>query len=139
MLEVLVEHVGDSVQFEVKARKHKIYCDQPIENGGFDEGMTPPELLLAALGTCAGYYAAQYLKAWNLSMDGLWLRTTAEKAAAPARISKFHVEIHYPRALEQRHRDGVLASVRKCLIHNTLLNPPKIVVSLRTEADALVA
>jgi organic hydroperoxide reductase OsmC/OhrA len=28
--------------------------DQPVENGGHDEGMTPPELLLASLGSCAG-------------------------------------------------------------------------------------
>ena len=62
MLEVVVNHLG-AVQFEAKARQHTVYCDQPAENGGFDEGMTPPEFLLAALGTCAGYYAVQYLKA----------------------------------------------------------------------------
>src|SRR5579871_1665445 len=59
MLEVLVNHLGD-VQFEVKARNHVLYCDQPAENGGYDEGMTPPELFLASLGTCAGFYAVQY-------------------------------------------------------------------------------
>jgi putative redox protein len=48
MLEVRVNHLG-SVQFEVKARQHAIVCDQPAENGGHDEGMTPPELLLASL------------------------------------------------------------------------------------------
>jgi len=60
-MEVIVEHLG-GVQFEIKARQHRIACDQPAENGGFDEGMTPPELLLASLGSCAGFYAAQYLK-----------------------------------------------------------------------------
>ncbi|HYV61362.1 MAG TPA: OsmC family peroxiredoxin, partial [Bryobacteraceae bacterium] len=64
--EVLVDHLGE-VQFEVKARNHTIICDQPLENGGFDEGMTPPEFLLASLGTCAGYYAVRYMKARNLS------------------------------------------------------------------------
>jgi len=49
MLEVLVDHLGE-VQFEAKARGHKVFCDQPLENGGFDEGMTPPEFLLASLG-----------------------------------------------------------------------------------------
>jgi uncharacterized OsmC-like protein len=32
------------------------------EDGGFDEGMTPPELMLASLSACAGFYAADYLK-----------------------------------------------------------------------------
>jgi uncharacterized OsmC-like protein len=30
-----------------------------VDTGGFDEGMTPPELLLTSLGSCAGFYAAQ--------------------------------------------------------------------------------
>jgi len=49
-MEVLVEHLG-GVQFAITARHHRIACDQPEENGGFDEGMTPPELLLAFLGS----------------------------------------------------------------------------------------
>jgi len=52
MLEVITKHLG-AVQFEISARDHKIYSDQPIESGGFDEGMTPPELMLASLGACA--------------------------------------------------------------------------------------
>jgi uncharacterized OsmC-like protein len=129
MLQVLVNHLGD-VQFEVKARDHVLYCDQPASNGGFDEGMTPPELLLASLGTCAGYYAVQYLKARNLAMDGLQVRVEAEKASAPARLSEFRIKIEYPESLSDRDRAGVLQSARKCLIHNTLLNPPKITVDL---------
>jgi putative redox protein len=40
------------MQFEIKTRTHSIVSDQPAENAGFDEGMTPPELLLASLGAC---------------------------------------------------------------------------------------
>jgi len=47
-MEVTVEHLG-ALQFEIKARQHAIVSDQPPENGGHDEGMTPPELLLASL------------------------------------------------------------------------------------------
>lgn len=52
-MEVTVEHIN-AVQFEIRARGHVIASDQPVENGGYDEGMTPPELLLASLGSCAG-------------------------------------------------------------------------------------
>jgi uncharacterized OsmC-like protein len=60
-MEINVEHLG-SLQFQTKTRGHSIVSDQPVEQGGYDEGMTPPELFLASLGSCAGYYAAQYLK-----------------------------------------------------------------------------
>jgi len=130
MLEVVVDHLGE-VQFEATARGHKVFCDQPVENGGFDEGMTPPELLLASLGTCAGYYAVQYLKARHLPMRGLRIRTTADKVEAPPRLDNIHIELEYPEALDERQRAGVLAAVHKCLIHNTLLYPPKITVDVR--------
>jgi uncharacterized OsmC-like protein len=138
MLEVLVSHLG-AVQFEARARNHKIYCDQPVENGGFDEGMTPPELLLAAMGTCAGYYAVQYLKAQKLPQEGLSVRTTAEKAAAPARLGEIRVQVGYPGALDARQREGLLQAVRKCLIHNTLLHPPKIDVEIQSAAAVPLA
>ena len=41
MMEVRIEHLGE-VQFEIKARRHTLVSDQPLENGGLDEGMTPP-------------------------------------------------------------------------------------------------
>ena len=124
-MEVTVEYLG-AVQFQVNARNHLIACDQPEENGGFDEGMTPPELLLASLGTCAGYYAAEYLKAWRLNGVGMRIRVMAEKSKGPPRLSSFRIEVRIPAELEERHRQGVVRAIHSCLIHNTLLNPPKI-------------
>ena len=60
-MEVIIHHLGN-VRFEATARGHRVLCDQPFENHGSDAGMTPPELLLSSLGTCAGYYAAEYLR-----------------------------------------------------------------------------
>ena len=55
-MEVKVSHL-DGVKFAIQARSHAIVCDQPPDNGGEDTGMTPPELLLASLGSCAAFYA----------------------------------------------------------------------------------
>lgn len=88
-MEVTVEHLG-GVQFEIKARHHTIVSDQPLENFGHDEGMTPPELLLASLGSCATFYAAQSAQAqvslgWKsrareTQSEGLTLRCTEIRA-----------------------------------------------------------
>ena len=137
-MEVLVEHLG-AVQFEVKVRNHTIVCDQPEENGGFNEGITPPEFLLASLGTCAGYYAAEYLKSRKLPAEGLRIRVTAEKAKAPARLAAFHIEVEIAAGLDERHREGILRAVHACLIHNTLLNPPRIEVAITETAREPIA
>jgi uncharacterized OsmC-like protein len=129
MLEVVTKHLG-AVQFEINARNHRIYSDQPLENGGFDEGMTPPELMLASLGACAGYYAVDYLKRSNLLLDGICVRTTAEKVPGPPRLDNIHIELECPGAVQERHQKGLVEAVRKCLIHNTLLHMPNIHVDL---------
>jgi len=127
-MEVNIQHRG-GVQFEAEARGHRILCDQPVENGGSDTGMTPPEFLLASLGTCAGYYAAQYLKMRSLPAEGLKVRVIANKATAPARLAKFQIDVTVPGLTgpdAARHEAGILRAVKACLIHNTLLNTPTI-------------
>src|SRR4051812_21763405 len=116
-------------QFEAIVRGHRIIADQPADNGGQDAGPTPPELLLASLGACAGHYAAEYLRARNLSAEGLSLHVFADKGAKPAHLSCFRIEVTIP-DLSPKHRDGVLRAVKSCLIHNTLKMSPVIEIDV---------
>ena len=136
-MQVLIEHLG-AVQFEIKARQHTIACDQPLENGGFDEGMTPPELLLASLGSCAGFYAAMYLRKHKLADQGTRVKVSAEKLKDPARMGNFHIELDVPAALSQEHRNGLEQAVQHCLIHNTLLHPPAMTIEIKNAVLAHV-
>jgi putative redox protein len=128
-MEVFVEHLG-AMQFDIKARQHSVVCDQPLDNGGFDEGMTPPEFLLAALGSCAAFYAAQYLRKQGLAKEGTHVRITAEKLLGPPRLDNFRIDIAAPISLNPEHKAGVEEAVKHCLIHNTLQHPPKIALDI---------
>ena len=136
-MELTVTSLG-GVQFEAEARGHKIYSDQPVSNKGFDEGMTPPELLLASVGTCAGYYAAEYLNRMNLPASGLRIRVTAEKATNPARLSKLVIVVETPGVDDPEHVEGVKRAVGKCLVKNTLAMPPEIIVEVESPMPAQV-
>lgn len=128
LMEITVEHLG-AVQFEIKTRGHSIVSDQPVSSGGYDEGMTPPELLLASLGSCAGYYAAEYLRKNKLASEGTKVRVTCEKVSKPvARMTDFVIEVNAPVELSEEQLKGMEAAVEHCLVHNTLLNPPKIAI-----------
>jgi putative redox protein len=130
-MEVEVIHKG-GVKFEAIARGHRLICDQPATNGGSDSGMTPPDFLLVSLGTCAGFYAAQYLKTRSLPADGLRIKVTAEKATQPARLGHFQIELTTPE-LDPQHQAGILRAVKLCLIHNTLLHAPVIDIALNAQ------
>lgn len=134
-MEITVEHLG-SVQFQIKAHGHSVISDQPIEQGGYDEGMTPPDLLLASLGSCAGYYAAQYLRKHKLAIEGTRVRVTCDKVKDPVpRMENFKIEVEAPVELTAEHRKGVYDAVEHCLVKNTLLHAPKITL----QVESLVA
>ena len=124
----------DGVRFEAETRGHRIAVDQPLSGGGQDLGMTPPELLLASLGSCAAYYAVEYLRARNLPTKNLEVKVHADKASNPARVGSFLIEVIVPDVQEERHLEGVNAAVKKCLIHNTLLHAPSIQIAVMQPA-----
>jgi uncharacterized OsmC-like protein len=127
--ETTVRYLG-AVQFEAESRGHRVVCDQPEANKGFDEGMTPPEFLLVSLGTCAAYYAAEYLNTRGLPSEGLTIGVSAGKAKAPPRLDQFQITVTAPEVDLAAHHAGLLAAVEKCLVHNTLRHPPSIAVSI---------
>ena len=134
-MEVTVRHLFGT-QFEASARGHRLLSDQPPGNSGTDLGMTPPELLLSALGTCAGYYAVEYLKARNLECQALSVRVTAEKLTQPARLGSLRMEVTTP-GLDPARQAGVLRAVNACLIHNTLSHPSAIDLSVSATESGL--
>jgi putative redox protein len=134
-MEVQVEHLG-ALQFEIKTRGHSIISDQPVADGGFDEGFTPPELLLASLGSCAGFYAANYLRKHKLASEGTRVRVTSDKVKDPlTRMTNFVIVVEAPVELTPEQQRGVEEAVEHCLVHNTLLKPSQISL----QVSALVA
>ena len=135
-MEVRIQHL-DKVSFAASARGHRVICDLPPENGGSDQGLTPPEFLLVSLGTCAGFYAAKYLESRSLPVDGLAVSVSAEKLMHPPRLGKFCISVEMP-DLDPAHEAGLLRAVDNCLIHNTLRNTPSVEITVNDHARACV-
>jgi uncharacterized OsmC-like protein len=131
-MQIQVTHL-DGVRFAISTRNHTVISDQPEDNGGHDTGMTPPELLLASLGSCAAFYAFQYLKTRKLADTGVEVSVTAEKLKQPARMGNFQIEVACPVSLSEEQTQGMLRSVHQCLVHNTLLSQPEISIHLTTK------
>ena len=114
-------------KFETIVGAHRIVTDQPVAGGGTDAGPTPPELLLASLGSCAGHYAVEYLLARSLDVTDLEIRVSAAKGTNPARLATFRIDVNVP-GIDERHQQGLLRAVKTCLIHNTLITGPALEV-----------
>lgn len=130
-MRVTVAHSG-KMKFRIEARQHVIESDQPIENGGEDTAMTPPELFLASLASCAAFYAAQYLTIRKLAERGVEVEIDAEKLRDPARLGNLRLRVKSPVALTADQLTGMERAVHRCLIHQTLLHPPQIGIEIES-------
>lgn len=129
-----IQHLGD-VQFSIGTRGHVVYTDQPEDNGGYDEGMTPPELFLGALGACAAFYAVAYLERSGLPHEGTRVEAHAEKLKNPARLGELVLNVITPSPVSDEHRRGLDQAVAKCILHNTLTHPPAIRTEITTASE----
>jgi len=72
---------------------HAIVMDAPVENGGANTGMTPMELLLAAIGGCSGMDVASMLKKKRLVVSDIEIKVNGKKAAEdPKRYTDIQLE-----------------------------------------------
>ena len=133
-METIVRYLGNT-KFEAVTRGHRVICDQPVDNYGTDAGMSPPEFLLVSLGACAGYYATQYLRVRGLNTENLTVRVSAGKAVRPTRMDRFVIEVEAP-DVDAKHYEGLMRSIRACLIHNTLNHGANVEINLHTAAPA---
>jgi len=72
----------------------------------------------------------EYLKTRSLPAEGVQVQVRAEKALNPGRLVQFRIDVEVPGLGDDRHKDGVMRAVKRCLIHNTLLSAPAIEVNV---------
>ena len=127
---VVVEGSGAAFRQEVRVGRHALVADEPLAAGGADAGLTPYDLLLAALGTCVsmtlGIYARR--KGWPLEAVRVRLRHSRVHAsdcegcdsASDARIDRIDEEIELAGPLDAAQRARLLEIAGRCPVHRTL-------------------
>lgn len=127
---VVASRVGGQ-SYATITRCHAVLTDQPTTANGEDTGMTPVELLVAALCSCAAFYAGRYLDRHGLGRSGL--QVTAEFTMAtegPARVRGVRLEIQVPGGVPPGRQAALLAVVSHCTVHNTLRQAPDLAIEL---------
>jgi uncharacterized OsmC-like protein len=126
----------------IDAGGHSLISDEPIEAGGTDEGATPYDLILAALGACTAMTLRMYAdrKGWPLESVVVRLRHGRSHAAdeqqcenRPVRLDQIErtLEISGPLSHEQRVRLAEIAE--RCPVHRTLDAGVRITTRLSAE------
>lgn len=118
----------NGVKLKIEREGHVLYSDQPPEENGNDEGLSPTEFLVVALAGCAGYFAVRFLQTRKLSTAGFKVDIDYEYADNPRRLGKFKMKLTLPQDFPEKYRKAIVKSVENCTVHNTLTHPPEITV-----------
>ena len=129
----VTHQTGDRFQLEV--RGHQLLCDQPLADGGTDQGPTPTELFVASLAACVGFYARRFLARHHLDTAGLRVEAAFTMSPdRPARVDTITLQLLVPGPLEPNRRRALLAVVDHCTVHNSIRTPPEVRVRLAEPA-----
>ena len=124
---------------DIVAGPHRLVADEPQSAGGDDLGVTPYDLLLAALGTCTSMTLRMYAKRKGLQVDNIQVKLqhsriesadceTCEDQAA--KVDQIRRQIRIDGDITEAQRNRMLEIADMCPIHRTLHNQKQVVSEL---------
>ena len=125
---VIVRGAGDLAQ-EIEIGRHRLRGDEPVAVGGTDEGPTPYQLLLAALGSCMSMTVSLYAKRKGFPLEGVEVRLSHDKIHAEdcaecetreGKLDRVTSEVRLSGALDEQQRARLLEIAGRCPVKRTL-------------------
>jgi len=126
MYKVEISNAGDSA-FKVKSKDYEFVVDTK------GKGISPPDTLLASLGTCVGVYIRKYSEGGKLDLKEFSVSVEAEfSSEKPIRFKSIGVRVDLKgAALDERRKLSLLEFIKNCPVHNTLEGKPEIAIEIR--------
>jgi uncharacterized OsmC-like protein len=135
---------AEGFRTHITAGQHQLIADEPIAAGGTDEGMSPYELLLAALGACTAMTLKMYSARKKLPITDIEVLLTfdrihaddCESCTADEHTGKTEVQhisrlIYITGTITAEQKQRLLYIAGRCPVHLTLHNQPHV-------ADAII-
>ncbi len=130
----------DGFRTELFANGFSLVADEPVEFGGGNEGPSPYEYLLAALGACTGMTLRVYAHSKGWPLEDVVVRLSHQKVHAEdcrdcdekgGQIDSIERELEFHGELDEAQRQRLLEIAGRCPVHLTLTGEVRISTVLR--------
>jgi len=117
---------------KVTSRNHSIVADEPADHGGSDLGMTPHDLLIAALASCTSITLKMYADRKGWKLDKINVQATIErKIESGVQTTKAIQILELTGDLDDTMKQRLLDVGSRCPVHKTLAPAMKIEIHLK--------
>jgi putative redox protein len=109
----------EKFRHDVKIRTHQLTADEPIDDGGDDDGPSPQELLAASLASCTAITMEMYAKrkGWDVAGLAVDVEYSPAERGCPTR---FELVMKLPAHLSEDQVEKLQVIAAKCPVHRTL-------------------
>jgi putative redox protein len=128
----IVVRSEENYRTAVHIRSHTIIADEPVQDGGTDEGPTPMEILTGMIGACIAVTTRAYAQRKQFPLEAISVEVEMQRfkreeypaytGDAPY-VHEVHERIHFDGPLTDEQRERLMAIAAKCPIHVVLENP----------------
>ena len=109
-----------------------VATDQPRDEGGDGTAPEPYDLVLSALGTCAGVYVLYFCEERKIDTTDLKISLHAEKNESTHLFENIHIQIDLPAGFPEKYKSAVIRAAELCTVKRSFANPP----NFRVEASS---
>lgn len=125
-MDIKVEFNGNK-KVNAIVRKHVVKTDQPIMGGGEDSAVSPFELFLASLATCAGIYVKGFCDNRGIDTSGVSLIQHHE-FDEKGMLTSVDIDILLPQGFPEKYQEALIHVAGLCKVKQTMANPPAVSV-----------
>ncbi len=111
------------VRVDATFRGNTVHTDQP-EPLGANSAMSPFDLFMASIATCAGFYALRFCQERGIATEGLGVTLRPERDATKKRVATIHIDLRLPEGFPEKYREVILRAVDQCAVKKAIAEPP---------------
>lgn len=114
-------------RIDAQLGEHTVHTDQPKDNGGEDTAVSPFQLFLASIGTCAGIFIQGFCAKREIPTDNIRIHqhnAYDEKGV----LTGVDLEVELPPDFPAQYREAVLRTVEGCSVKKAIQAQPTFTV-----------
>jgi putative redox protein len=101
-----------------------VETDRPEAVGGDSSALSPFDLFLCSLGTCAGVHVLDFMQQRELPTEDAGISMKAERDPDSGLLTDVFLEIKLPASFPERYKAAVVRAAELCIIRRHMSEPP---------------